>query len=445
MKKILLIFFLFCSLFAVAYKWFIPHPGYAPKVFSYGNVYNRLIADSAVHIPNKTCLCTNDNDTTPQLFVFADTLRGFWNGQFWNIGFGGGSGGTDTIYVTSIGTGSPQVQLLYAVNGNLKSARLVKGLFTTPVMNSDSGVAVNIDTTGSAGIAYKLWIIAQYGPPVGGNIYTVNGRFNSNRYINAGGQSLLWDSVINPTIALRDAGSNASQWTLVDSGRDIWMQIGQTASGGGGIKQGMEMTVGGVRSGGLSGGASPYYSLLMDSARVFSGDQFGNYILMASSTFGQPGITIAPVGGNYTVYNLPTTNDSAYKPIVQIGSSGEWAHLDHWPGSGGGGGGTATIQTITSGSSGTVTGSNYWVLFDPSSTLASYTLTLPASPTIGQSVIIYFGKTITSGNVITSFTVSPNTSQSILDNTPISGLSITTDNTLQYDYIATNTWKRKKL
>ena len=140
MKKLLLICFLFFSLGGGAYYFFIAHPGYAPKVNSYGNLYNRLIADSAQHIPNKSCLCTNDNDTTPQLFVFADTLRGFWNGQFWNIGMGGGSGGTDTIFVTQIGTGSPQIPLLYAVNGNLRTARLVNGLYTNPVMNLDSGV-----------------------------------------------------------------------------------------------------------------------------------------------------------------------------------------------------------------------------------------------------------------------------------------------------------------
>lgn len=69
-------------------------PGYAPKVFSYGNWYNRLRADSAVHIPNKAGLFKNDNDTTPQLFVFNDTLRMFANGTFRTVG-GTGSGGTN--------------------------------------------------------------------------------------------------------------------------------------------------------------------------------------------------------------------------------------------------------------------------------------------------------------------------------------------------------------
>lgn len=156
-------------------------------------------------------------------------------------------------------------------------------------------------------------------------------------------------------------------------------------------------------------------------------------------------INFTSTSGGFIWNGLIKTNDSTYKPLAVNNSTGAMVQLDHWPGGGGGGGGSATIQTITSGTSGTVTGSNYWVFFNPSSTLASYASTLPASPTIGQSVVYYFGGTITSGTVITSFTVLPNTSQAIIDNTPISGTSVTTDNTIQYDYIATNIWKRKKL
>ncbi len=68
-------------------------PGYAPKVNSYGNWYNRLHADSAVHIPRKYAFVLNDNDTTPQLMVFNDTLYYFSRGS-WFSGFGTGGGGT---------------------------------------------------------------------------------------------------------------------------------------------------------------------------------------------------------------------------------------------------------------------------------------------------------------------------------------------------------------
>lgn len=81
--------------------------------------------------------------------------------------------GTDTIFVTQIGIGSPQIPIVHAVDGNLRVARLVPGVFTVPFMNLDSGVGINIDTTGPGGAAYKAWIIAQYGPP-GGGFGTVN-------------------------------------------------------------------------------------------------------------------------------------------------------------------------------------------------------------------------------------------------------------------------------
>lgn len=91
MKKLFL-FVLSVFSFAISFGQGAPPPGYAPKVFSYGNWYNRLRADSAQHIPNKAGLVLNDNDTTPQLFVFADTLRLFANGTFRNVT--GGTGGT---------------------------------------------------------------------------------------------------------------------------------------------------------------------------------------------------------------------------------------------------------------------------------------------------------------------------------------------------------------
>jgi hypothetical protein len=47
----------------------------------------------------------------------------------------------------------------------------------------------------------------------------------------------------------------------------------------------------------------------------------------------------------------------------------------------GGGGSSFTRQIITSGTSATVTGGNYIVTIDPASTIAAYTLTMPASPT----------------------------------------------------------------
>lgn len=111
----------------------------------------------------------------------------------------------------------------------------------------------------------------------------------------------------------------------------------------------------------------------------------------------------------------------------------------------GGGGGGLTVQRVTSGSSGTVTGSNYVYLLDPGSTLSTYTATLPASPTDAQIVIFLFGGTLPSGVVVTSMTVSPNSGQGIIDNTPVTAVSVTSDNSIEYRWIAANSkWYRFK-
>lgn len=102
-----------------------------------------------------------------------------------------------------------------------------------------------------------------------------------------------------------------------------------------------------------------------------------------------------------------------------------------------------SAQSITSGTTATVTGGNYRVYIDPSSTIASFTLTLPASPSDGDIVKVYFGGTLTSGTIVTALVVSPNSGQTILDNTP--PVNATADNVLIYTYRTSNTkWNREK-
>jgi hypothetical protein len=131
---------------------------------------------------------------------------------------------------------------------------------------------------------------------------------------------------------------------------------------------------------------------------------------------------------------LPTTGGtSGY--FLQTNGSGvtTWAAIT----------GGLTRQIITSGSSGTVTGGNYIVTIDPASTLAAYTLTLPASPNDLDIVEVDFGGTVTSGTIVTALTISANTGQTILDNTP--PVNATADNTLFYRYRSANTtWYRFK-
>lgn len=102
-------------------------------------------------------------------------------------------------------------------------------------------------------------------------------------------------------------------------------------------------------------------------------------------------------------------------------------------------------QIITAGPTATVTGSNYVVYVDPASLLAALTLTEPASPVDGQIVIVHFGGTIRSGTVVTSFTMSPNAGQTIIDNTAGFPNSPTTDNVYEYRYRSDiTTWYRFK-
>lgn len=103
-----------------------------------------------------------------------------------------------------------------------------------------------------------------------------------------------------------------------------------------------------------------------------------------------------------------------------------------------------TSTTITTGTSTTLTASKgtKWVIVDPASTLAAHTIFLPSNPGHGHTLVISFGGTITSGAVVTSLTISPNTGQSILQTSaPTAGAA---GGALSYRYNALiNKWYRQ--
>lgn len=111
-----------------------------------------------------------------------------------------------------------------------------------------------------------------------------------------------------------------------------------------------------------------------------------------------------------------------------------------------GGGSSFTRQVFnTGGATVTVTGGNFLLTVDPATATAVLTITLPASPTDLQAVEIEFGGTITSGVVITSLTVVPNSGQTVIDTSPISGTSVTPAAHLKYIYrSATSQWYRRQ-
>lgn len=105
---------------------------------------------------------------------------------------------------------------------------------------------------------------------------------------------------------------------------------------------------------------------------------------------------------------------------------------------------TTSYQNITSGSSSTVSNTTTTVRFDPASDLGTYTLTMPASPVDGQWIYISFGGTIAAGSAVaTSFTLSPNSGQSIYTAiTPTQGYG---GDEMAFQYKSSNTtWYRKK-
>jgi len=92
------------------------------------------------------------------------------------------------------------------------------------------------------------------------------------------------------------------------------------------------------------------------------------------------------------------------------------------------------IQTITSGTAATVTDSTTWFIINPASVLTSFALTMPASPYNGKVVSFSFGGTITATaeSVVNTFTVVPNTGQSIVGQTVF--YSVETDNHFTFKY-----------
>jgi hypothetical protein len=82
---------------------------------------------------------------------------------------------------------------------------------------------------------------------------------------------------------------------------------------------------------------------------------------------------------------------------------------------GGSGGSVApVVQTHTSGSTVTVNDGTNVLIINPTSTISSLTITLPATANTDGTLKIFFGGTLTSGSVVTSLTIIGNTGQTIL-------------------------------
>ena len=126
---------------------------------------------------------------------------------------------------------------------------------------------------------------------------------------------------------------------------------------------------------------------------------------MSGNTSGKVIIQPAAAAGTWTM-TLPTTAGSNGQTIITDGSG-----VTSW--------GTNSIlldsvQTYTSGSTLTTNNTVSVVQINPSSTISSLTITLPATAHNSQRIRFYFGGTLTSGTVITSIVFSPNSGQTLI-------------------------------
>ena len=103
-----------------------------------------------------------------------------------------------------------------------------------------------------------------------------------------------------------------------------------------------------------------------------------------------------------------------------------------------------STSIVSSGSALTIPAGVYRIEFDPASVISSYTLTLPASPSDGQRIFIKAGRQIAAGApVVTSFTVSPNSGQTIY--TPITPTTLNGGDTMEFEFeSSTSVWTRIK-
>lgn len=99
-----------------------------------------------------------------------------------------------------------------------------------------------------------------------------------------------------------------------------------------------------------------------------------------------------------------------------------------------GGGSSKTTQQHTTGATVTIGATSDWLIINPATLLSSLTVTLKSSPSDRDEIEISFGGTITSGNVVTTLSITGGT---IVGNSSFSNIQI--GDVLKYRYNNSNT------
>lgn len=410
-------------------------PGYAPKVFSYGNWYNRLRADSAVHIPNKAGLFKNDNDTTPQLFVFNDTLRMFANGTFRTVG-GTGSGGTNIFN----SNGRIPNGVTRRLSGGDRAYLYLDSLVDFGITDSLGRLMFEVDPINS------LLSLSAYGP---GSSLVTNLSLGPDGVL---GLSALGGLEIGdvggsiPSFSLKQQSAQGAtttlRWPVLDnlpgdtlatkrdvrvaSNLDAVLGLGDTAY------QKDIVTTWDSQSAAFSAGfARRFLQIHADSlGGTFDvGDVDGNrtalFMFMSQRAVGVRADSGFQIGGlGNSRFNLFQTQAGQTIQIVRLRLPNTGNFIDTVATlfdvrNGGGGGGTTngvgrdTITTITSGTSSTVPNGTNIILMNPGTITSAYSLTFPATPHSSNTLTVLFGGTVTTGTVITTLTSVANSGQTL--------------------------------
>ena len=156
-------------------------------------------------------------------------------------------------------------------------------------------------------------------------------------------------------------------------------------------------TLGTVTSVALSGGTT---GLTVSGSPITTSGTFtlAGTLVVSNGGLGVSSLTPYAIIAGGSTSSGPTQQVSGLGLATQVLTSNGPGALPSWQNSTGGGGTTFTRQVVTAGPTATVGGGNYVVTVDPTSTISSLTLTLPAAVSDLAIVKVEFGGTLTSRN-----------------------------------------------